>query len=251
MWRVKIADFGISKQVFQGVTHQNTVNMFGTMGYAAPEALGYSSEDGETITYTMSVDIWAVGVIALTLLLGRVVFPNPARFSDYVNRIRPLDFSRDDQDELTEPCRDFITRLLAPDPIVRPTAIATLAHPWLIHGATPPPDPAEVSDSHEPKREDLSPEENERHIKTESQADQSLGTLPEKQPSQPDTKPVVKQETKAGLYLYPTKSPATIQRIHAFLALDSILLSPRFRGLPFDTVRIWKDTIPKGEESHL
>ncbi|KAK4107344.1 kinase-like protein [Canariomyces notabilis] len=227
-WRIKIADFGISKQVLHGVTHQNTVNLFGTVGCAAPEALGYGSEDGVTITYTVSVDMWAVGVIALTLLLGRVVFPNPARYSDYVERRRPLDFSRDGDDELTELCRDFISKLLAPDPILRPTAIATLAHPWLRRAVTPSPGPNAMSYSPEPKIEYPSPAVDELGIKIEDGCH-----IKKRQPSRPDTKPEVKQETKAGLDLYPTKNEATIERIHTCLALDSILLSRRFRGLSF------------------
>ncbi len=112
----------------------------------------------------MSVDIWAIGVIALTLLLGRDVFPTPARLSSYIHRQRPLYLSRGDDEELTELCRDFITSLLAPDPIVRPTAIATLSHPWLIQGATSPPDPAETPVSSEPDHGDLSPSDIKRHI---------------------------------------------------------------------------------------
>ena len=188
----------------------------------------------------MSVDIWAVGVIALTLLLGREVFPTPARLSSYIHRQRPLDFSRGDDEELTELCRDFITSLLAPDPIVRPTAIATLSHPWLIQGATPPPDPAERPVSSGPDHGDLSPSDTKRHIKPETREDQNLNIPPKKPRSQPDTKTVVKQEeTKVRLNLYPTKSPATIQRMHTFLALDSILLAPKFRGLSFDRVCTW------------
>jgi serine/threonine protein kinase len=143
-----------------------------------------------TITYTMSVDMWAVGVIALTLLLGRVVFPNPARYSDYVERRRPLDFSRGGDDELTELCRDFISKLLAPDPILRPTAIATLAHPWLRRVVTPSPGPNAMSYSPGPKIEYLSPAVDELgikvedgcHIKSETQADNILDNVPERQP---------------------------------------------------------------------
>jgi serine/threonine protein kinase len=240
LWQVKIADFGISKQAFQGVTRQYTVNMFGTMGYAAPEALGYYDDNDETITYTMSVDIWAVGTIALTLMLGREVFPRPGDLARYVSRQRPLDFSLQ-EGELTADCRDFITRMLAPDPVVRPTAISALAHPWLKQAATlPPSEDAGMPDAQQPSAGDNSSVQDEPRVKQEPEPDDKTRVLYHQQHLQirPATEPEIKQETKddVKLRLYPERDPVALQRIHKFLSLDSALLTPKLRGLLFDKV---------------
>lgn len=215
------------------------MNMFGTMGYAAPEALGYHDDSDDTITYTMSVDIWAVGIIALTLLLGRDVFTHQWDFWRYVNQQKPLDFSREQGEELTDTCREFVTRMLAPDPIVRPTVISVLAHPWLKEADTSPPVEVEMHDDQETGRGDGSPPQDAPRIKPEPEPDNTPGMIPEtEQQTQLDINlTVVKQEeTKPELKLYPPRDPIELQRIHNFLALDSILLSPKFRGILLDQV---------------
>jgi serine/threonine protein kinase len=189
----------------------------------------------------MSVDIWAVGTIALTLLLGREVFPRQGDLSRYVNRQRPLDFSRQDCGELTEDCRDFITRMLASDPVVRPTAIVALAHPWLKQAATPPPEDTGMLDAPQTMAGDSSSAQDEPRVKQEPQLDDHTSVLYQQQHSQiePATAPEIKQETKDDikLRLYPKRDPAALQRIHKFLSLDSALLTPKLRGLLFDKVR--------------
>ncbi|KXX81529.1 Serine/threonine-protein kinase 17B [Madurella mycetomatis] len=227
-WHIKIADFGISKQVFRGVTRQQTANMFGTMGYAAPEALGYYDESDNAITYTISVDIWAVGTIALTLLLGRDVFPSPGHLSRYVNQQRPLEFSRQRGDDLTDLCRDFISGLLAPDPVARPTAIAALAHPWLNQEVTPPPEGTGMNSTRQLDSANNSPLQDARRVKLEVQQEHQLATIPDI---------VVKTETKPEFRLYPPRDAMTIGRIHEMLYLDNVLLARNFRRLVFNQTR--------------
>ncbi|KAK4225590.1 putative serine/threonine-protein kinase [Podospora fimiseda] len=134
-WQVKIADFGISKQTMQGVTRLDTTRRFGTLGYMAPEVLfhrgGNQGNNNGRIAYTMSVDIWAVGVIAMTLLLKREIFPGVGDLAGYIYQDLPLDFSRPDGPALTRRCREFIAQLLDPDPVLRPTSTNALSHPWL------------------------------------------------------------------------------------------------------------------------
>lgn len=243
--------------------------MFGTMGYAAPEALGYYDESDNSITYTISVDIWAVGTIALTLLLGRDVFPSPGHLSRYVNQQRPLEFSRQQGDDLTDICQDFISGLLAPDPVVRPTAIAALAHPWLNQAVTPPPENASINSTQQLDSANNAPLSNSRRIKPEFQQEHQLATIPDinqelprgvsqgadrikREPSpdnalgtvpavkvetDQDKKPVVKTETKPELKLYPPRDAMTIGRMHELLYLDNVLLARNFRSLVFNQVR--------------
>ncbi len=218
--------------------------MFGTMGYAAPEALGYYDENDNTITYTVSVDIWAVGVIALTLLLGREVFPRQGDLSRYINGQRQLDFSRAQGDPLTDSCRDFVLQMLAPDPVIRPTAIAALAHPWLNNTAAPPSDDAGTHGTQHVNRRARPSHPDARYIKQEPRSDSPPAVLPDAtHQTQPDKKRVIKSETEAKLKLSLTKDPITLQRMHNFLSLDSVLLTPKLRDLLSDQVATYLPTI--------
>jgi serine/threonine protein kinase len=232
--------------------------MFGTMGYAAPEALGYFDEDDATITYTMSVDIWAVGTIALALLLGREVFPRQGDLSRYVNGQKALDFARLEGGELSDSCRDFVKQMLAPHPVVRPTAIAALAHPWLKQAYLPPSPPdndIEMHGTHTSQRDSASPP-TARNIKEESPSKQHTRYSPYiRRQTQPDTKPVIKSETKdmIKLELYPARDPASIERINHFLSLDSGLLTRKLRTLISPEVHTnlnneWQTVLFRGSE---
>ncbi|KAK4639880.1 hypothetical protein QC761_700980 [Podospora bellae-mahoneyi] len=224
MWHVKIADFGISKQAMQGVTRFHTMRIFGTLGYMAPEVLGYyannTGTNNTTIAYTMSVDIWAVGVIAMTLLLGRNIFPLPGDYAKYVFGQRALEFTRGQGEVLTDDCQDFIAALLAADPILRPTAAAALAHPWLMQAtvATEPSPVREIPDSEADSDEDSAPSD-------------SL---------QPSTK---NPWATIGSRTWPSKGSKTYSDAlltkFKYLWLDIILLSPKFHTIEFEKTRFY------------
>jgi serine/threonine protein kinase len=57
--RVKIADFGLSKIVW----NEETMTPCGTVGYTAPEIV-------KDERYSKSVDMWAMGCVLYTLLCG-------------------------------------------------------------------------------------------------------------------------------------------------------------------------------------
>lgn len=66
--RVKIADFGLSKIVWD----EQTMTPCGTVGYTAPEIV-------KDERYSKSVDMWALGCVLYTLLCG---FPRKCHVSD-------------------------------------------------------------------------------------------------------------------------------------------------------------------------
>ncbi|KAK4183353.1 putative serine/threonine-protein kinase, partial [Podospora australis] len=221
-WQVKIADFGISKQAMQGVTRLETMTVFGTWGYMAPEVLGHNGGNDDnhdqSIAYTMSVDIWAVGVIAMSLLVKRDIFRLPFDLWRYVRENQALDFTRQGPGPaVTDHCRNFITGLLSPDPVLRPTAVAALAHPWLAPAIPPPPGEIEIPDSEE---EPVSPP--------------TLPSAPwDAYTPDRDVKPNVKgPRVKVK---YPDSLITKFKALH----LDSILLSKRFHGVVFDTTRFY------------
>ncbi|KAI1302523.1 kinase-like protein [Xylaria venustula] len=108
-WVVKIADFGISKQFADGGSSLQT--QVGTLGYMAPEICDSNS-------YSVSVDIWAIGIITIELLLRQHPLPTPYELVDYVRGRKLLNV-------------DFTRGLLNADPVARPTANSALSHPWL------------------------------------------------------------------------------------------------------------------------
>ena len=87
-WIVKIADFGISKQCIGGTQLETQV---GTKGYMAPELDGYFRNTYTVSRYSVSVDIWALGVITMELLLKHP-FPYPSDQYEYIQDTKLLRF---------------------------------------------------------------------------------------------------------------------------------------------------------------
>lgn len=120
---VKIADFGISKQSMEDSTQLQT--QVGTSGYMAPEVFDANNR------YSVSVDIWAVGIITVELLLKQHPLPT---VSDLYNLIHGINLLITDTESglfLSDTCRDFVRGLLNTDPVRRPTANSALSHSWL------------------------------------------------------------------------------------------------------------------------
>ncbi|KAM7216897.1 putative serine/threonine-protein kinase [Rhypophila decipiens] len=225
-WQVKIADFGISKRAVQGGTQLRTMN--GTMGYQAPEVLGLlpddSAADSQAMQYTVSVDIWAVGVIALELLVKRRIFPRMGDLGAFFYGRRPLDLSREEGEELTLECCTFVKSLLEPDSALRPTAAAVLAHPWLKQ-AVPEPEDTEMADA----------EEVSDSLQTPGPVGDDTGTLTRSSTPGTGASGKSKKHTKGAKGII-TKA---LERKFQSLYLDSILLVPKFRTLAFDTTRYY------------
>merc|ERR1712232_38934 len=122
---VKLADFGLSKIVSEGVQKQLMQTACGTPGYVAPEVL---TADG----YDKEVDLWSIGVITYILLCGFPPFYNehlPVLFEAIMKAV--YDYPEDYWDEISDTAKNFIDRLLVVDPEKRMTTTQALAHPWL------------------------------------------------------------------------------------------------------------------------
>ncbi|KAG0054709.1 hypothetical protein BGZ83_010604 [Gryganskiella cystojenkinii] len=122
--RVKIADFGLSKVVWDA----QTMTPCGTVGYTAPEIV-------KDERYSKSVDMWAMGCVLYTLLCGFPPF--------YDESIQALTekvaqgqytFLSPWWDEISTDVKDLITHLLCVDPNQRYTIDQFLAHPWVLAG---------------------------------------------------------------------------------------------------------------------
>ncbi|KAI0202425.1 kinase-like protein [Astrocystis sublimbata] len=121
-WVVKIADFGVSKQSTEEGTQLQT--QVGTMEYMAPEVF-------DSDRYSVSVDIWAIGIITVELLLKQHPLPTVSDLYSLIHGINPLITDTETAAFLSHDCRDFVRGLLNTDPRTRPTANAALSHRWL------------------------------------------------------------------------------------------------------------------------
>jgi len=129
--RVKIADFGLSKVVW----NEETMTPCGTVGYTAPEIV-------KDERYSKSVDMWALGCVLYTVLCGfppfydesiQVLTEKVAR--GYYTFLSPW------WDDISHSAKDLITHLLCVDPVQRYTIDEFLAHPWCNAAPGPPPLP--------------------------------------------------------------------------------------------------------------
>lgn len=129
--RVKIADFGLSKVVW----NEETMTPCGTVGYTAPEIV-------KDERYSKSVDMWALGCVLYTLLCGF-----PPFYDESINVLTEkvargyYTFLSPWWDDISHSAKDLITHLLCVDPAQRYTIDEFLAHPWCTAAPAPPPPP--------------------------------------------------------------------------------------------------------------
>ncbi|KAG6002151.1 hypothetical protein E4U21_003426 [Claviceps maximensis] len=125
---IKIADFGLSKIVWEN----STMTPCGTVGYTAPEIV-------KDERYSKSVDMWAMGCVLYTLLCGFPPFYDESIevLTEKVARGQ-YTFLSPWWDGISSSAKDLITHLLTVDPEKRFTIREFLAHPWVMGtGPTP------------------------------------------------------------------------------------------------------------------
>ncbi|KAG1715953.1 hypothetical protein ID866_1242 [Astraeus odoratus] len=141
--KIKIADFGLSKVVW----NEETMTPCGTVGYTAPEIV-------KDERYSKSVDMWALGCVLYTLLCGfppfydesiNVLTEKVAR--GYYTFLSP--WWDDISDSGIHP-KDLIQHLLCVDPAQRYTIDEFLSHPWCNEAPAPPPPPTPAAYVREP-----------------------------------------------------------------------------------------------------
>lgn len=125
-WRVKLADFGVSKQFHEAAQLETQT---GTPAYQAPELREASRATLVAGMYSLSVDNWAIGVITMELVLDHP-FLYASEQREYTDGRRSLGFDDVPGVTISELCQDFIKGLLAPDPQHRPTAKHAILHDW-------------------------------------------------------------------------------------------------------------------------
>jgi hypothetical protein len=126
--QIKIADFGLSKVVWDN----QTMTPCGTVGYTAPEIV-------KDERYSKSVDMWALGCVLYTLMCGFPPFYDESIevLTEKVAKGQ-YTFLSPWWDDISKSAQDLISHLLTVDPEKRYTIREFLAHPWIrATGPTP------------------------------------------------------------------------------------------------------------------
>lgn len=119
--KIKIADFGLSKIVWDN----QTMTPCGTVGYTAPEIV-------KDERYSKSVDMWALGCVLYTLLCGFPPFYDES-IEVLTEKVAKgsYTFLSPWWDDISQSAKDLISHLLTVDPEKRYTIREFLAHPWI------------------------------------------------------------------------------------------------------------------------
>ncbi|KAL5467652.1 hypothetical protein EMCRGX_G031913 [Ephydatia muelleri] len=129
---VLISDFGLA-YIHPG-DGKPTSPMYMLTTCGSPEYLAPEMLEGET--YTELIDMWALGVVAYTVLSGSMPFVEESRAKLYA-RIRAGNYSF--PDELWSPvsavAKDFIRQLLSVDTATRLSATRAAEHRWMRESA--------------------------------------------------------------------------------------------------------------------
>ncbi|GAA5963700.1 hypothetical protein JCM3765_003550 [Sporobolomyces pararoseus] len=126
---LRVGDFGLAALVkFPG---ERKKTICGTPNYIAPEIL-FDTKGG----HSFEVDIWSIGVILYTLLIGKPPFQTKDVKNIY-RKIRDNVYEFPKEIPLSPEAEDLITWILRPIPSERPTLAEILAHPFLVTGPFP------------------------------------------------------------------------------------------------------------------
>lgn len=118
-----LADFGIAKHLDSPDGVLKT--MAGSFGYAAPEVMLKKG-------HSKPVDMWSLGVITYTLLCGYSPFRSES-LADLIDETKHgrVVFHERYWKDVSQQAKDFIMRLLKPEPQDRATSSQALKDPWI------------------------------------------------------------------------------------------------------------------------
>jgi polo-like kinase 1 len=126
---LKVGDFGLATKLdFEG---ERKRTVCGTPNYIAPEIL-----DGKT-GHSYEVDIWSLGVIIYTLIIGKPPFETRDVKTTY-KRIKMNAYSFPETAIISEAAKNLISQILVTDPAKRPSLDQILIHDFFNQGTSIP-----------------------------------------------------------------------------------------------------------------
>jgi len=126
---VKLADFGLAKQLEPNGRSLLKASLSGTTAYCAPERLNQDQE-------SKAVDMWSVGCILYFLLFGVPPFysekeDDEENEDEIYKCVMKGEIRFPNNTSISDQAKDMILRLLEKDPSKRLAADQALLHPWL------------------------------------------------------------------------------------------------------------------------
>lgn len=128
--RIKVGDLGLATKLSTSDEKRKTI--CGTPNYIAPEVI---DGDKEKRGHSFEVDVWSMGVICYTLLIGKPPYESKDVKSTY-QRILANEYSFPSHVPMSEHARDLITRMLQTSPSLRPSLKQITQHPFFTHEAS-------------------------------------------------------------------------------------------------------------------
>jgi serine/threonine protein kinase len=119
---MKIGDFGLAAQIEHDGERKKTI--CGTPNYIAPEIL-FDTKNG----HSFEVDIWSLGVVMYTFLIGKPPFQTKEVKAIYKN-IRDNLYEFPENVPILDDARVIITAFLHPKPEDRPSLDDVMEHPY-------------------------------------------------------------------------------------------------------------------------
>lgn len=127
--QLKLGDFGLATIIdFEG---ERKRSLCGTPNYMAPEIL-----DGKN-GYSYEVDIWSIGIIIYTLLIGKLPFETN-KTKEIYKRIRLQNYSFPQNAKISVPAKELIENILVIEPHKRPSLEEILKSDFMNMGTSIP-----------------------------------------------------------------------------------------------------------------
>ena len=125
---IKVGDFGLATRLdFEG---ERKRTICGTPNYIAPEIL--EGKQG----HSYEVDIWSIGVIIYTLIIGKPPFETADVKTTY-RKIKMNSYNFPDTVKISDECKNLIQSILNNDPSQRPKLSDIQNHPFLTKNPIP------------------------------------------------------------------------------------------------------------------
>ncbi len=122
---LKIGDFGLAAQIEHDGERKKTI--CGTPNYIAPEIL-FDTKNG----HSFEVDIWSLGVVMYTFLIGKPPFQTKEVKAIYKN-IRDNVYAFPEDIKISDDAKGIITAFLHPKPQHRPSIDDVMEHSYFSH----------------------------------------------------------------------------------------------------------------------
>lgn len=115
---LKIGDFDLAVKLnFDG---EKRKSIKGTPLYMAPELLSEKE-------YSYEIDIWSLGIIIYTILIGKTPFETQ-NFCELLDKVKRMDYTFPKNKKISDDAKDLISKILVEDPSKRLTLDQILEH---------------------------------------------------------------------------------------------------------------------------